>query len=148
MAYLLDTNACIRFLNRSSAPLVARVKACVPDDIRLSAIVKAELVYGAHRSTRAAENLRLLARFFEPFTAVPFDDRCLVSYGRIRSDLERLGTPIGPNDLLIAATSIAHGLTLVTHNIEEFGRIPGLVIEDWEGGGAAPAVPLTSGASS
>ena len=63
---------------------------------------------------------------------MPFDDRCLDSYGRIRSDLDRLGTPIGPNDLLIAATAMAHGLTLVTHNVDEFGRIPGLDIEDWE----------------
>lgn len=130
--FLLDANACIRFLNRSSEPLVARLRACAPEDIRLSAIVKAELVYGAHRSDRAAENLRLLARFFEPFTALPFDDRCLDSYGRIRSDLERIGMPIGPNDLLIAATAAAHGLTLVTHTTDEFGRIPGLDVEDWE----------------
>ena len=130
--YLLDTNACIRFLNRSSEPLVQRLKACAPEDIRLSSVVKAELVYGAHRSARAADNLRLLARFFKPFAAVAFDDRCLDSYGRIRSDLERIGTPIGPNDLLIAATAMAHDLTLVTHNTDEFGRIPGLEIEDWE----------------
>ena len=136
--FLLDTNACIRFLNGSSEPLVARLKSCAPDEVCLSSIVKAELVYGAHRSARAAENLRLLARFFEPLATMPFDDRCLDSYGRIRSDLDRLGTPIGPNDLLIAATAMAHALTLVTHNVDEFGRIPGLDIEDWEGENTAP----------
>ena len=79
--YLLDTNACIRFLNQSSSPLVRRLRACAPEEIRLSSVVKAELVYGAHRSTRAAENLRLLVRFFEPFSTLPFDDRCVDSYG-------------------------------------------------------------------
>ena len=77
-------------------------------------------------------NLRLLVRFFEPFSTLPFDDRCVDSYGRIRNDLERLGTPIGPNDTFIAATATAHDLTLVTHNTDEFGRIPELAIVDWE----------------
>ncbi len=130
--YLLDTNACIAVLNGSSPPLVARLQQHNPVNILLCSVVKAELVYGAYRSSRAADNLRLLDRFFEPFTSLPFDDDCCNVYGRIRSDLARLGTPIGPNDLLIAATAVANDVTLVTANSREFGRVAGLAVENWE----------------
>jgi tRNA(fMet)-specific endonuclease VapC len=96
-------------------------------------VVKAELLYGPRRSSRVADNLRLLHRFFRPFVCLPFDDRCAEHYGMIRADLARLGQPIGPNDLLIAATARAHDLVLVTHNTEEFSRVVGLQMEDWEG---------------
>jgi tRNA(fMet)-specific endonuclease VapC len=130
--YLLDTNACIRILNNSSGSLVARLQQHMPEEICLSSVVKAELIYGAHRSSRAANNLRLLRRFFEPFVSLPFDDHCADQYGLIRSELERAGTPIGPNDLIIAATAMTHDLILVTNNVREFGRVVGLQIEDWE----------------
>ena len=130
--YLLDTNACIAVLNGSSQPLIARLRNHNPGDILLCSIVKAELRYGAYHSSRVAENLRLLDSFFEPFNSIPFDDECCDAYGRIRSDLARIGKPIGPNDLLIAATAIANDLTLVTANTDEFGRVPGLSVENWE----------------
>ena len=130
--YLLDTNACIRVLNNSSPHLVARIRQHSPADILLCSIVKAELTYGAYHSSRAADNLRLLNRFYEPFVSLPFDESCVDIYGRIRSDLARTGTPIGPNDLLIASTAVANGLTLVTANQIEFGRVAGLLIENWE----------------
>lgn len=130
--YLLDTNACIAILNHSSPRLVARLQQHNPADIFLCAIVKAELLYGAHHSSRTADNLRLLNRFFEPFISLPFDDTCSDTYGRIRSDLARSGTPIGPNDLLIAATAVANDVILVTANDKEFGRVAGLSIENWE----------------
>lgn len=130
--YLLDTNACIRVLNERSSVLTRRVAALRPDIIYLSSVVKAELIYGAYRSNRAAENLRTLKRFFVPFTPIAFDNQCVDAYGRIRSGLQIAGTPIGPNDLLIAATAVTHELTLVTHNIREFARVPGLEVEDWE----------------
>ena len=101
----------------------------------LSTIVKAELVYGAQRSSRAAENLRLLDRFFEPFVSYPFDDACVGVYGRLRTDMERLGTPIGPYDLMIAAVAIANDCTLVTANMREFVRVVGLDVENWEASG-------------
>lgn len=93
--------------------------------------MKTELIHGAFRSSRVAENLRLLERFFAPFVSLPFDDRCANAYGRLRSDLERAGTPIGPNDLMIAAVAVAHELTLVTANTREFGRVIGLAIDNW-----------------
>jgi tRNA(fMet)-specific endonuclease VapC len=77
-------------------------------------------------------NLQLLRRFFEPLVSLSFDDRCAEEAGLIRLDLERTGRPIGPNDLLIAATARANDCVLVTHNLREFGRIPGLRLDDWE----------------
>jgi tRNA(fMet)-specific endonuclease VapC len=95
-------------------------------------VVKAELLYGARRSSRVAGNLGHLEAFFEMFTSLPFDDRCAEHYGLIRADLSREGRPVGPNDLMIAATARVHDLTLVTHNVSAFSRIVGLRIEDWE----------------
>jgi tRNA(fMet)-specific endonuclease VapC len=135
--FLLDSNACIRILNGSSPAVAARLQATKPSDVRLCAVVKAELVYGARKSARVEDNLRLLKRFFAPFVSLPFDDRCAEDAGLIRLDLERSGRPIGPNDLLIAATARAYDLALVTHNLREFGRVPGLRIDDWENPGSA-----------
>ena len=131
--YLLDSNACIRILNGESPPLQRRLRSCSPNEISLCSVVKAELIYGALRSARRAENLRLLKRFFEVFGSVPFDDECAEAYGSIRSELENVGTPIGPNDLMIAAIARTNDLILVTHNVKEFSRVVGLEIEDWEG---------------
>jgi tRNA(fMet)-specific endonuclease VapC len=130
--FLLDTNACIRILNGSSPAVAARLRATSPAEVRLCAVVKAELIYGARKSARVEANLSLLGRFFLPLMSLPFDDRCAEEAGLIRLDLERSGRPIGPNDLLIAATARAHDLVLVTHNRREFERIPGLRIDDWE----------------
>ena len=130
--YLLDTNACIRVLNGSSERLVTRLRSHAPSEVRLSSVTRAELLFGARRSARVAENLRLLASFFAPFVSLPFDDACAERYGVVRASLAAAGKPIGPNDLLIAATALAHDLTLVTHNVREFSRVPELGIEDWE----------------
>jgi len=130
--YLLDTNACIKILNSDSPSLVSRLQSHHPSQIRLSSVVKAELVYGARKSARPAENLRVLQDFFAPFRSVAFDDQCSEPYGIIRAELERAGKPIGPYDMMIAATAIGYGLILVTHNRSEFSRIAGLNWEDWE----------------
>lgn len=130
--FLLDTNVCIRILNGSSALVAGRLQATSPADVRLCAVVKAELLYGARKSARVDENIRLLRRFFAPLASLPFDDRCADEAGLIRLDLERSGRPIGPNDLLIAATARAHDLVLVTRNTREFDRVPGLRVDDWE----------------
>lgn len=132
MVWVLDTNACIRVLNNTSAALVKRMRNTDPAHIALCSVVKAELLYGARKSSRRADNLRLLERFFMPLTSLPFDDVCAEQYGVIRTELETAGTPIGPNDLMIAATALANDATLVTHNLQEFARVPGLRLEDWE----------------
>jgi tRNA(fMet)-specific endonuclease VapC len=130
--YLLDANACIRLLNGTSSRLAERLEATPRSQVRLSSIVKAELLFGARRSSRVADKLRLLEGFFATLASLPFDDRCADEYGLLRAELDRAGTPIGPNDLLIAATALANGCTLVTHNVREFSRVSGLQYEDWE----------------
>ena len=130
--FLLDTNACIRILNDSSPVLVSRLKSQAPSAMRLSSITRGELLYGARRSSRVTDNLRLLERFFAPFVCLPFDDACAERYGVLRAELSHRGELIGPNDMLIAATALTHDLVLVTHNRREFSRVTGLRIEDWE----------------
>jgi tRNA(fMet)-specific endonuclease VapC len=105
-------------------------------------MVRAELVYGALRSKDPRRAKRAVERFLAPYAVVSFDAEAADHYADIRFRLEASGSPIGPNDLVIAATARAQGLVLVTHNTAEFGRVPGLQIEDWgaEPGEAAPAL--------
>lgn len=130
--YLLDTNVCIRVLKGSPPHLVQRLRQVSPSQVGLSTVVKLELLYGARHGDRVAEDLRLLRRFFGAFESLPLDDRSAEEAGEIRQALVASGTPIGPYDLLIAATARANGLILVTHNTREFSRVPGLELEDWE----------------
>jgi tRNA(fMet)-specific endonuclease VapC len=130
--YLLDTNACIHVLNSTSAAVTSRFAAESPVTVRLCSVVKAELLFGARKSNRVAKVLANLDRFFKPLTSVAFDDDCAAEYGKIRADLERAGTPIGANDLMIAAIAKRHDLTLVTNNVDEFTRVVGLQVVDWE----------------
>ncbi|MES1240340.1 MAG: type II toxin-antitoxin system VapC family toxin [Acidobacteriota bacterium] len=132
MTYLLDTNTCIRYLNGTSETIRSRLEACNPEEVVLCSIVKAELVYGALKSGNPDKNLERLRNFTDRFASLPFDDGAAEVYGRVRARLERRGTPIGPNDLLIAAISLAHRMTLVTHNVDEFSRVEDLHYEDWE----------------
>src|SRR5437879_1054975 len=98
MTYLLDTNAWAAYLNRSDSSVAKKVAHIGASDIRLCSIVKAELFFGAHKSTRCDANLQLLAKLFSGFSSVPFGDVAADHYGRIRAALARAGTPIGPND--------------------------------------------------
>ncbi|MBN1946529.1 MAG: type II toxin-antitoxin system VapC family toxin [Bradymonadales bacterium] len=132
MRYLLDTNTCIAYLTKRSAPVVEHIKGMRPVDLALCSIVKSELIYGAHKSAKVNENIEKLNAFFAAVHSLPFDDRAAEIAGEVRATLDRQGTPIGPNDLLIAAIAFANGLTLLTHNTKEFSRVNGLVIEDWE----------------
>jgi tRNA(fMet)-specific endonuclease VapC len=117
MKYLLDTNTCIAYLNGRAVGVRRRLQGLPPSEVTLCSVVKAELLYGA--SSHHSPRFRLMMRAAQ-------------AYGTIRADLERVGRPIGPNDLMIAAIALAGGLTLVTHNTAEFQRVPGLTIGDWE----------------
>jgi tRNA(fMet)-specific endonuclease VapC len=128
---LLDTNICIAFLNDSKAKVGSRLARLSPEDVKLCSIVKAELLYGARNSARVEENLGKLTRFFEVFESLTFDDVAAEHYGVIRAQLRRGGTPLGANDLMIAAIAVAADLTLVTRNQDEFRRVAGLRIEAW-----------------
>ncbi len=132
MKFLLDTNTCIRYLNRRSASIVQRMEAESPDDIVVCSVTRAELLFGAAKSNNPEKTRSAQRAFLEPLATLPFDDAAAEHYGRIRAQLETAGTPIGPNDLLIAAIALAHDLIVVTHNVREFGRVSGLKIEDWE----------------
>ena len=129
--YLLDTNVCIGLLNGTLPSEAAALAKHGPSAVRLCSVVKAELLYGARKSEHEAANLRLLDRFFARLTSLPFDDAAAVSYAGIRERLERSGTPIGPNDMMIAAIAIANDTVLVTNNAREFERVVGLNLEDW-----------------
>jgi tRNA(fMet)-specific endonuclease VapC len=131
VTYLLDTNVCIAYLTRRSPRLAAQIRSLSPRDLVLCSVVKAELLYGARKSAKVEANLARLGAFFAPLTCLPFDDLSAEHYGLIRAELEQRGTPVGPNDLMIAAIARAHGLTLVTANLDEFGRVPALRVEDW-----------------
>ena len=130
--WLLDTNAWVRYLHRRPSPIQEQLRARRADQILLCDIVKMELYYGAYKSQRVEKNLATLQTIFAQFKSLPFDGQAARIAGNLRSDLAQRGTPIGPYDLQIAAIALAHGVTLVTHNTREFGRIDGLQLEDWE----------------
>ena len=132
MRYLLDTNPCIRYLNGESEPLRQRLEGTDHGSIAVCSVVKAELFYGAMKSRNPVRVLERQQCFLARYSSVPFDDTAALRYGAIRAELERAGTPIGANDLMIAAIAAANDLILVSHNTREFNRITGLMIEDWE----------------
>jgi tRNA(fMet)-specific endonuclease VapC len=131
MAYLLDTNACSDYFTARYPRLVARIQACSPDDLRLSVVVVAELRYGADHSARRRANHARIDALIGEIESLDFDLRAAAAYGRVRAQLEAGGTPIGPNDMLIAAHALSRGLTVVTDNTAEFGRVKGLKVENW-----------------
>ena len=128
--FLLDTNVCIGLL-KGQAPLADRLRRLPPSEIAVCSVVVAELLYGARKSQRVAENLAVLRRFLAPFRSLPFDDRAAEDYGSIRADLERAGAPVGPNDLMIASIARAHDCVLVSRDSGAFSRIVGLRWESW-----------------
>ncbi len=128
--HLLDTNIWIAIAKGDPSTL-AKLRALRPAQVASCSVVKAELLFGARKSRRVAENLDGFHRLLEPFVSLPFDDAAADHYGLVRASLERAGTPIGANDLLIAATALAHDCRLVTRNQREFERVVGLRVESW-----------------
>jgi tRNA(fMet)-specific endonuclease VapC len=131
MAYFLDTNTCIDALKGTRPGIQERMRARAPREIKIPAIVKAELLLGGVKSARRKDVLAVLGAFLFPYEVVAFADEAAQHYARIRAELERKGTPIGPNDLILAATVLAEAGVLVTRNTRELRRVPGLSIEDW-----------------
>lgn len=132
MIYLLDTNTCIQYLTGRSKAVIAKFQTVPKNHIYLCDVVKAELYYGACKSSRKASNLELYETFFSQYISLPFDGKAAIVYGDIRAELESAGTPIGSYDLQIAAIALSNNLTLVTHNLKEFNRVKALKTEDWE----------------
>lgn len=131
MTYSLDTNVIIRGLRGQGDVIKERMIALGPERVLVPEMVRAELLTGAYKSARPRENINLVEAFLEPLRRLPFADDAVEHYAEIREFLERQGTLIGPNDLIIAATTRAHAATLVTSNLREFRRVPGLLCEDW-----------------
>ena len=128
--YLLDTNTVIAVLNDKDSRPSQRLRQCAPTEICLPSIVIHELFYGAFKSQRSERNLALVDAL--QFEVLDFDREDARQAGAIRAVLAGNGTPIGPYDVLIAGQAKARGMTLVTHNSQEFKRVPGLDVEDWE----------------
>lgn len=129
--YLLDTNICVYIMKNTFPSLTERLLTMQPDDVAVSSITVYELEYGAVKSNwgeRTRENLQL---FLSPFTILPFDSKDAIAAGQIRAHLASQGKLIGPYDIQIAAQGIARNLTVVTHNVNEFSRVPSLKIDDW-----------------
>src|SRR5205823_4285837 len=119
--YLLDTNTCIQFLRYGIAsPVGGNLAVVSPADVAICSVVVGELLFGALRSQNPAKDLRKVGAFRAAFHSLPFDDRAAEEYAKLRADLAAKGTPIGPNDMLIAAVALANNLILVTHNTSEF----------------------------
>ena len=129
--FYLDTNTCIYFLNGDFPALRQRLLSHRPAEIGIPSLVKAELLFGAMKSRTRKANLQTVREFLQPFTVAEFGDPEAEHYAQIRAALEEGGTPIGPNDLVIAATVRSQDGILVTHNTNEFSRVPGLAIVDW-----------------
>lgn len=130
-AYMLDTDIFSYIMNRTSGAVQARLHAVGVSDVCISAIVKCELAYGAEVSPRKPKIQAALDAYLKEFAVLDFPSAAAVDYGEIRADLKAQGTPIGANDLLIAAHARCLGLTLVTNNIREFGRVKGLKVDNW-----------------
>ena len=131
MIYMLDTNICIYAMKQKPEKVLQRFKQELNSGICISSITLAELEYGMKRSSDPARNEQALLRFLAPLTVLTFGSAAASVYGEIRADLQSKGTPIGPLDMLIAGHAKAEELILVTNNVREFERVPGLEIENW-----------------
>jgi len=133
MSYLFDTDTLSNPLKkRPSLALLQRLASTPAEEQFTSAITVGEMIYGAHKSTRAEYFIEQLnTKVWPSVSVVPFDTDAADIYGKLRAHLERRGTPLAEPDLRIAATALAHGLTLVTAKTDHFSRIPGLAVENW-----------------
>lgn len=130
LSYLLDTNIVIYVVKRRPEEVLATFNANAAR-MAISVITLAELLHGAEKSSRPAANLAVVEDFVSRLEVLPYTEKAAQHYGQIRATLERMGQPIGANDLHIAAHARSEGLTLVTNNVGEFSRVPALQIENW-----------------
>lgn len=131
MKYMLDTNICIYAIKKKSTNVIKKLLNCRINDICISTITYSELRHGVEKSQYVERNRAALTLFLSSISILPFDSFAAEEYGKIRADLEKKGTPIGPMDLLIAAHAKSQDLILVTNNTREFKRVNNLNIEDW-----------------
>lgn len=131
MKVMLDTNICIYLIKQQPPTILERFLAHPVGDIGISSITAAELAYGVSKSRHTTKNRHALEQFLAPLKVAAFDQVAAWAYGRIREQLEVKGTPIGSMDLLIAAHALSLGVRLVSNNLREFRRVPGLRLDNW-----------------
>jgi tRNA(fMet)-specific endonuclease VapC len=129
--YMLDTDTCSYIMKRSDDAVLNRLQKLPVSDVCISVITKSELLFGVEISPRRQQDEVALNGFLRYVEVLDFHDAASVHYAKIRADLKKLGTMIGANDVFIAAHARSLGLTLVTNNTREFGRVRDLVIENW-----------------
>jgi tRNA(fMet)-specific endonuclease VapC len=134
LRFLLDTNIVIHVIKRRP-PQALQLFNRHAGHMAVSVITLAELLHGAEKSSNPPGNLAVVEDFCSRLEVLPYGPKAAQHYGAIRAALERAGTPIGLNDLHIAAHARSEGLALVTHNTREFERVPALLVEDWALGG-------------
>lgn len=134
MRYMLDTNICIYAIKNKPKEVIERLKEHEPGEICISSVTYAELIHGVEKSKAVNKNRIALTLLLADIEILPFDANAAESYGEIRAELERKGTPIGPLDMMIAGHAKSLGYTVVTNNIKEFERIVGLRFENWVNG--------------
>ena len=130
LAYMLDTNICIHVM-KTYPPAVREKFNQLAEQLCISSITLGELHYGAEKSARCAENLVAIEHFVTRLEVLPFGLRAAAHYGQLRAELERAGTPCGPHDTQIGAHARSEGLIVVTNNMREFVRMPGIRVENW-----------------
>ena len=130
LRYLLDTNIVIYVLKRRPVEVLSTFNANA-SRMAMSSITLAELLHGADNSSRVSANLAAIEDFCSRLQVLPYGPKAAQHYGAIRAALEKLGQPIGVNDMHIAAHARSEGLVLVTNNMSEFARVPALEVENW-----------------
>ena len=131
MKYMLDTNICIYAIKRKPEAVLSHLQRVKPQDVCISSVTFAELMHGVFKSKAIERNQLALSVLFSNIDIMSFDVEAAESYGRIRADLEKNGTPIGPLDMMIAGHAMALNCTLVTNNGREFSRVNGLKTVNW-----------------
>ncbi|CCZ05165.1 probable ribonuclease VapC [Eubacterium sp. CAG:603] len=131
MRYMLDTNICIYLIKHKPPQVFEKLQEHNPDEICISAVTYAELVHGVEKSKAVERNRLALTILLSNIEILDFDMKAAEEYGRIRADLEKNGTPIGPLDMMIAGHAKSLDYTIVTNNVGEFKRVEGLQYENW-----------------
>ena len=131
MRYMLDTNICIYAIKHKPEQVFMRLQEHDPAEICISSVTYAELVHGVEKSKAIEKNRLALALLLANIEIMSFDSLAAEGYGKVRADLEKMGTPIGPLDMMIAGHAKALDYTVVTNNTKEFERVKGLKLENW-----------------
>jgi tRNA(fMet)-specific endonuclease VapC len=131
MRYLLDSSILIFVIKDPESIASLRLRKLDVADISISSVVEGGLYHGAKKYGNPSKRAAILDELLAPYSSLSYDSACVPHYPRIRDHLERQGRIIGGNDLMIAAIALTHDLTVVTNNCDEFGRVPGLKVEDW-----------------